>query len=137
MIKRGLLVALMLLPSLPVFSAQQPAAVKSVYAVTIIDVIPLTGGLGYVDVLLRQFASDSRKDRGCMRIEVVRQRGRPNHYMILSVWNSQADFDAYRLPGAAVHCDGILGRPVAPGPHRRPGFTDSGTARSRSPDLRR
>ena len=45
MIKRGLLVALMLLPSLAVFSAQQPAAEKSVYVVTIIDVIPLPGGL--------------------------------------------------------------------------------------------
>ena len=67
---------------------------------TIIDVIPLPGGLGSVDALLRQFASDSRKDRGCMRIEVVRQQGRPNHYMILSVWNSQADFDAYT---AAAH----------------------------------
>ena len=99
MIKRGLLVALMLLPSLAVFSAQQPAAEKSVYVVTIIDVIPLPGGLGTVDALLRQFASDSRKDRGCMRIEVVRQQGRPNHYMILSVWNSQADFDAYTAAG--------------------------------------
>ena len=46
MIKRGLLVALMLLPSLAVFPAQQPAAEKSVYVVTIIDVIPLPGGLG-------------------------------------------------------------------------------------------
>jgi quinol monooxygenase YgiN len=95
MIKLGLLVALMLLLSLAVFSAQQPAAEKSVYVVTIIDVIPLPGGLGPVDALLRQFASDSRKDSGCMRIEVVRQQGRLNHYMILSVWNSQADFDAH------------------------------------------
>jgi quinol monooxygenase YgiN len=100
MIKRGLLIALMLVPSLAVFSAPQPAAEKSVYVVTIIDVIPLPGGLGAVDALLRQFASDSRKDRGCVRIEVVRQQGRPNHYMILSVWNSQADFDAYT---AAAH----------------------------------
>jgi quinol monooxygenase YgiN len=99
MIKRGLLVALMLLPSLAVVSAQQHAE-KSVYVVTIIDVIPLPGGLGPVDAFLRQFASDSRKDRGCMRIEVVRQQGRANHYMILSAWNSQADFDAYT---AAAH----------------------------------
>src|SRR5205814_342543 len=60
MIKRGLLVALMLLSSLAVFSAQQPAAEKSVYVVTIIDVIPLPGGLGSVDALLRQFASVCR-----------------------------------------------------------------------------
>ena len=35
-----------------------------------------------------------------MRVEVVRQLGRPNHYMILSVWNSRADFDAHT---AAAH----------------------------------
>ena len=67
---------------------------------TIIDVIPSPGGLGPVDALLRQFATDSRKDSGCTRLEVVRQQGRPNHYMILSVWNSQADFDAHT---AAAH----------------------------------
>ncbi len=100
MIKRGLLIALMLFLSLAIGSAQPPAAEKSVYVVAIVDVIPPPGGLGPVDALLRQFASDSRKDPGCVRIEVVRQQGRRNHYMILSVWNSQADFDAHT---AAAH----------------------------------
>ena len=80
--------------------AQQPGPARNVYVVTIIDVIPSPAGLGPVDALLRQFASDSRRDQGCMRLEVVRQQGRPNHYMILSVWNSQADFDAHT---AAAH----------------------------------
>ena len=80
--------------------AQQPPAAKSVYVVTIIDVIPSPGGLGPVDALLRQFAADSRKDTGCTRFEVVRQQGRPNHYMILALWDSQVDFDAHT---AAAH----------------------------------
>ena len=100
MIKRGIFVALTLFLSLAAASAQQPAVEKRVYVVTIIDVIPSPGGLGPVDALLRQFASDSSKDPGCARIEVVRQHGHLNHYMILSVWNSQADFDAHT---AAAH----------------------------------
>jgi quinol monooxygenase YgiN len=99
MIKRGLLLALMLFLPLTIGSAQQPPA-KSIYVVTIIDVIPSPSGLGPADALLRQFVSDSRKDQGCTRIEVVRQQGHPNHYMILSVWKSQADFDAH---SAAAH----------------------------------
>jgi quinol monooxygenase YgiN len=98
--KRGLLASLMLFLSLAIGTAQQPAAEKSVYVVTIIDAIPSPGGLGPVDALLRQFASDSRKDPGCTRIEVVRQQGHPNHYMIVSVWSSQVDFDAHT---AAAH----------------------------------
>lgn len=100
MIKRGLLVAQMLFLSLAIGSAQQLTAAKSVYVVTIIDVIPSPSGLGPADALLRQFASDSHKDPGCVRIEVVRQQGHPNHYMVLSVWISQADFDAHT---AAAH----------------------------------
>jgi len=95
MIKRRLLVMLMLVVSLATGYAQQPAAAKSVYVVTIIDVIPSPVGLGPTDALLRKFATDSRKDPGCIRLEVVRQQDRPNHYMILSVWNSQTDFDAH------------------------------------------
>lgn len=100
MIPRGLPIALMLLLALALGFAQQPPAPKSVYVVTIIDVIPSPGGLGPVDALLRQLAADSRKEAGCTRFEVVRQQGRPNHYMILSLWHSQADFDAHT---AAAH----------------------------------
>ena len=100
MIPRGLPIALMLLLALAIGFAQQPSAAKSVYVVTIIDVIPSPGGLGPVDALLRQLAADSRKEAGCTRFEVVRQQGRPNHYMILSLWHSQADFDAHT---AAAH----------------------------------
>ena len=95
MIQRGLLIALMLSTALAAGFAQQPPAAKSLYVVTIIDVIPPPGGLGPVDALLRQFATDSRKDAGCTRFEVVRQQGRANHYMILALWDSQADFDAH------------------------------------------
>jgi quinol monooxygenase YgiN len=100
MIPRRLLIALMLFLALAAGFSQQSPAAKSIYVVTIIDVIPSPGGLGPVDGLLRQFAADSRKDAGCTRFEVVRQQGRPNHYMILSLWDSQADFDAH---AAAAH----------------------------------
>jgi quinol monooxygenase YgiN len=94
MITRRLPVAWLFFLPLVLCSAPQ-AAEKSVYVVTIIDVIPSPTGLDAVDALLRKFASDSRKERGCTRLEVVRQQDRPNHYMILSVWKSQADFDAH------------------------------------------
>jgi quinol monooxygenase YgiN len=99
MIPRGLPIALMLFLALATGFAQQPPAAKRVYVVTIIDVIPSPGGLGPVDALLRQFAADSRKESGCSRFEVVRQQGRPNHYIILSLWDSQADFDAHISDG--------------------------------------
>ena len=51
--------------------------------------------------------SESREDPGCSRLEVVRQQGHPNHYMILSVWNSQADFDAHT---AAAHTRSFRGK---------------------------
>jgi hypothetical protein len=74
MIPRRLLIALMLFLALATGFGQQPPAAKSIYVVTIIDVIPSPGGLGPVDRLLRQFAADSRKDAGCTRFEVVRQQ---------------------------------------------------------------
>lgn len=100
MIQRGLPLALTLFLILAAGVAQQPPASKSVYVVTIIDVIPSPGGLGPVDALLRQFAADSRQDAGCARFEVVRQQGRSNHYMILSLWDSLTNFDAHT---AAAH----------------------------------
>jgi quinol monooxygenase YgiN len=78
-------------------TGQQP---KNLYVVTLIDVIPQPTGLGEVNKLLLQFAADSRKDAGSIRFDVVVQDGRPNHFVLLEVWQSREAFEAHN---AAAH----------------------------------
>lgn len=90
---RKMILALLFAVFAPILvSAQQQ---KSVYVVTLIDVIPIPAGLGDVNKLLLQFAADSRKDPGVVRFEVVVQDGRPNHFVIIEVWQSREAFEAH------------------------------------------
>lgn len=45
--------------------------------------------------LLQQFASDSHKDKGVVRFELLGDVSRKNHFTIISVWENQAAFDAH------------------------------------------
>ncbi len=49
---------------------------------------------------LQQYVADSRKDPGALRIELLQQSDRPNHFTIVSVWSSEKAFDAHL---AAAH----------------------------------
>jgi len=90
---RKMILALLFAAFAPILvSAQQQ---KNVYVVTLIDVIPTPAGLGDVNKLLLQFAADSRKDPGVVRFEVVVQDGRPNHFIMLEVWQSRQAFEAH------------------------------------------
>jgi quinol monooxygenase YgiN len=44
---------------------------------------------------LRQFSSDSQKDRGVVRFELLIQEGRLNHFTILEVWQTHDAFEAH------------------------------------------
>jgi quinol monooxygenase YgiN len=73
--------------------AQQAAKEKELYVVTHIDVTP-----DYAAVtakLVAQFATDSRKDPGCIRFEALRSVERMNHFELVEVWRTRQDFEAH------------------------------------------
>ena len=84
----------------PAFAQNPPAAPTGpVYIVTHVDI------LGPVNTekaapMLRQFVSDSRKDPGNVRFEMLQQLGRANHFTIVEVWQTR---QAYEAHNAAEH----------------------------------
>lgn len=73
--------------------AQKPA--KQLYVVSYIDVFP--NFAADTDKLLAQFASDSRKDTGSVRFEVLKDTVRSNHFTTVEVWRDQADYEAHLM----------------------------------------
>ena len=45
--------------------------------------------------LLKTFASDSRKDPGVVRFELLQDNSRKNHYTLVEVWENQAAYDKH------------------------------------------
>jgi quinol monooxygenase YgiN len=45
--------------------------------------------------LLKEFATDSRKDPGNVRFEVMVQDGRSNHFSVVEVWRNRQAFEAH------------------------------------------
>jgi quinol monooxygenase YgiN len=74
------------------------AAEEPLYVVTHIDVMPKF--TSPARELLEQFAVDSRKDAGAVRIEVLEEVSRPNHSTVVEVWR---DRKAYEDHLAADH----------------------------------
>ena len=72
-------------------AAGSVAADERLYVVTHVDVMPK-----FTDAardLLKQFAVDSRKDAGAVRIEVLEELGRPNHSTVVEIWASRQAYD--------------------------------------------
>jgi quinol monooxygenase YgiN len=63
------------------------------YVVTHVDLTPNYTADG--TKLLEMFATDSRKDPGIVRFELLQQLGRANHLAIVEVWANQKAFDAH------------------------------------------
>ncbi len=63
------------------------------YIVTHVDLMPnyIVDGTS----LLLKFASDSRKDKGAVRFELLQEPAHKNHFTIVSVWENEAAFDAH------------------------------------------
>jgi quinol monooxygenase YgiN len=93
--------------------AQEPGARDRIYVVTHADLLPTNLPAG--KKLLGQYAADSRKDKGCVRIEVYEQISRVNHHMIVEVWESKQAFDAHLAAAHTIQfrqqLDPMLGSP--------------------------
>jgi quinol monooxygenase YgiN len=72
--------------------AQTPPA-TAVYVVAHIDVTP--DHAAETASLLKQYAADSRKDSGLVRIDAIVQDGRTNHFTLVEVWQTRAAFEAH------------------------------------------
>ncbi len=82
------LVAAFCLPA----SAQEPG--QQLYVITHVDLLgPAAAAAG--TQMLQQFAADSRKDKGSVRFEVLREATRNNHLTVVEVWQSRQDFEAH------------------------------------------
>jgi quinol monooxygenase YgiN len=66
---------------------------SKLYVVTHVDLTPNYTADG--TKLLSQFASESHKDKGVVRFEMLVDVSRKNHFTIVSVWENQAAFDAH------------------------------------------
>lgn len=70
----------------------------AVYVVSYLEIVPASEGT--VIALLKQYRDASRKEGGNVRLEVLQQSGRQDHFAILEVWKDQKGFEAH---GMAVH----------------------------------
>jgi quinol monooxygenase YgiN len=93
--------------------AQEPGVHDRIYVVTHADLLGSNNPAG--KKLLLQYVADSRKDKGCIRIEVYEQVSRLNHHMIVEVWESQQAYDAHIAAAHTVQfrheLDPMLGSP--------------------------
>src|SRR5436190_10792035 len=85
--------------------AQQGRQATTRYIVTSMEVQP--NFAAEAGQLLDQFASDTRKDPGCVRIEVMRDVARPNRLAFVAVWKNQTTFDAHAV---IAHTQGFRGQ---------------------------
>ncbi|MGH8065115.1 MAG: putative quinol monooxygenase [Candidatus Entotheonellia bacterium] len=70
----------------------------TVYVVSYLEVMPPS--TAEAAALLRQYRDVSRTDTGHVRLEVLQQSGRPDHFAIVEMWQDQKAFEAH---GSAVH----------------------------------
>jgi quinol monooxygenase YgiN len=93
--------------------AQEPGMRDKIYVVAHVDVLPTEAATG--TKLLKQYAEESRKDKGAVRVEVYIQVSRVNHFSVVEVWENRQALDAHE---AAPHTkkfreqiDPLLGSP--------------------------
>jgi quinol monooxygenase YgiN len=70
----------------------------AIYVVSYLEVMPPSTDEAVA--LLRQYREASRKDEGHVRLEVLQQRDRPDHFAIVELWSDQK---AYETHGIAAH----------------------------------
>jgi quinol monooxygenase YgiN len=80
------------------------ASEAAVYVVSYIEVMPPAQTEAMT--LLRQYREASRKEAGNMRLEVLQQSARPDHFALLEVWQDQQAFEAH---GKAAHTTQLRG----------------------------
>lgn len=68
-------------------------AEEPVYVVTHIDLTSNNTAPGLA--LMKQFAADTAKEKGCTRFEILQQDGRPNHFTVVAVWTDRKAFEEH------------------------------------------
>jgi quinol monooxygenase YgiN len=86
----------------------------AVYVVSYLDVMPPS--TGEAAALLRQYREASRQDEGYVRLEVLQQRGRPDHFAIVELWKDQQAFEAHTMAAHTRQCREQL-RPLRVSPY--------------------
>ena len=71
------------------------ASDAAIYMVSYIEVTP--SSQGETMALLRQYREASRKEEGNVRLEVLQQNGRPDHFVLLETWKDQKALDAHDM----------------------------------------
>jgi quinol monooxygenase YgiN len=77
-----------------------------VYVVSYIEVMPPSTGEAIT--LFRQYREASRKESGNMRLEVLQQSGRPDHFALVEVWKDQQTFEAHGRAAAGAMITGMI-----------------------------
>jgi quinol monooxygenase YgiN len=73
--------------------AQEPAVHDMIYVVAHVDIIPPEAAAG--TKLVQQYVTDTRKDKGIVRVEASAEIARGNHISIVEVWQNQKAFDEH------------------------------------------
>jgi quinol monooxygenase YgiN len=66
---------------------------NAVYVLTHVDVFP--AGKDQTVEMLKQLATDSRKEKGNLRFDVLQQEGRLNHLPLIEAWRDAAAHDSH------------------------------------------
>jgi len=83
---------------------QQTAPGKNaLYVLTHVDIIGGAANLPNAIALMQQYAADSLKEPGAVRVEVLQQDNRRNHFMIFEVWQTRKAFEAHWVGETAKH----------------------------------
>ena len=73
--------------------AQEQGSHDMIYVVTHVDIIPPEAAAG--TKLVQQYVTDTRKDKGVVRVEASAEISRGNHISIVEVWQNQKAFDEH------------------------------------------
>jgi quinol monooxygenase YgiN len=69
------------------------AAPTAVYAVSYVEV--KASSESTTIAALKEYREASRRDEGCLRIELLEQTGRPGHFATIETWTNQAALDTH------------------------------------------
>jgi quinol monooxygenase YgiN len=81
-------------------SVAPPSAAVPRGAVHVVAHVDIGGQQANAPALLRQLAEESRKEPGCIRVDVLQHAMRANHYTVVETWASRAAHEAH---AAAAH----------------------------------
>src|SRR5438128_2459801 len=91
---RRVFMSLLLLAPVATAAAQAPAPPPATARVAFFEVAP--SEVGRVAAALKDYRQAAMKANGAVRINVLQQVGRPNHFAIEEAWRDAASLDAHR-----------------------------------------